>query len=63
MAQEVKNSPANAGDARDDSSIPGLGGSPGERNGNHSNVLAWKVPWTDEPGGLQSMGLQRVKHN
>ena len=28
----------------------------------HSNVLAWKIPWTDEPGGLQSMGLQRVGH-
>ena len=26
----------------------------------HSSVLAWKIPWTEEPGGLQSMGLQRV---
>ena len=29
----------------------------------HSNVLAWKVPWTEEPGGLQFLGLQRVRHN
>ena len=28
----------------------------------HSSVLAWKIPWTKEPGGLQSMGLQRVRH-
>ena len=29
----------------------------------HSSILAWEVPWTEEPGGLQSMGLQRVRHN
>ena len=29
----------------------------------HSNIPAWKIPWTEEPGGLQSMGLQRVRHN
>ena len=29
----------------------------------HSSILAWKIPWTEEPGGLQSMGLQRVGHN
>ena len=29
----------------------------------HSNILAWKIPWTEEPGGLQSMGLQRVGHD
>ena len=29
----------------------------------HSNILAWKTPWTEEPGGLQSMGFQRVGHN
>ena len=28
-----------------------------------SNILAWKIPWTEEPGGLQSMGLQRAGHN
>ena len=29
----------------------------------HSSTLAWKIPWTEEPGRLQSMGLQRVGHN
>ena len=29
----------------------------------HSSTLAWKIPWTEEPGGLQSMGSQRVGHN
>ena len=28
-----------------------------------SSILAWEIPWTEEPGGLQSMGLQRVQHN
>ena len=29
----------------------------------HSSILVWIIPWTEEPGGLQSMGLQRVRHN
>ena len=29
----------------------------------HSNILAWRIPWIEEPGGLQSMGCQRVEHN
>ena len=29
----------------------------------HSNILAWEIPWTEEPGRLQSMGSQRVRHN
>ena len=29
----------------------------------HSSTLAWKIPWTEEPGGLQSMGSQRVRHD
>ena len=56
----VKNPPANAGDA---GLIPGSGRSPGGGNGNHSSILAWEIPWTEEPGGLQSMGSQRVRHN
>ena len=31
--------------------------------GTHSNLLAWRIPWTEEPGGLQSMGSQRVGHD
>ena len=34
-----------------------------EKMAPHSSVLAWKMPWTEEPGGLQSMGLQRVRHD
>ena len=43
----------------------GSGRSSGERNGNptHSSILAWRIPWTEEPGGLQSMGSQRVGHD
>ena len=45
----VKNPPANAGDA---SSIPGLERFPGGGNGNPTSVLAFEIPWTEEPGGL-----------
>ena len=34
-----------------------------EERATHSSIFAWKIPWTEEPGGLQSMGSQRVKHN
>ena len=34
-----------------------------EEMATHSSILAWRIPWTEEPGGLQSMGLQRVGHN
>ena len=34
-----------------------------EGNGTHSSTLAWKIPWTEEPGRLQSMGLLRVRHD
>ena len=34
-----------------------------KRMGSHSSILAWRIPWTGEPGGLQSMGLQRVGHD
>ena len=56
----AKNPPANAADVRDTGSSPGMGRSPEEKNGNPSSVLAWKIPRTEEPGGLQFMGLQRV---
>ena len=47
----VKNPPANA---EDEGLIPGSG---------RSSVLAWRIPWTEGPSGLQSMGLQRVGHD
>ena len=34
-----------------------------EGTATHSSILAWRIPWTEEPGGLQSMGLQRVVHD
>ena len=52
---EVKASACNVGDP---GSITGLGRSPG--NGNHSSILAWRVPWTKDPGRLQPAGSQRV---
>ena len=34
-----------------------------EEMATHSSILAWEIPWTEAPGGLQSMGLQRVRHD
>ena len=56
----VKNLPVNARDTGDAGLIPGSGRSPGGGNGNHSSILAWRIPWMEEPDWLQSMGLQRV---
>ena len=58
----VKNLPANAGDAGYLGLIPGLGRSPKKDVATHSRILARQTPWTEEPGGLQSMGLQWVRH-
>ena len=60
VALMVKNLATNAGDRRDTGSIPGSGGSPGEGHGNHSSILAWRIPWTEEPGGLQSMDCKEL---
>ena len=56
----VKNPPAHAGNV---GFIPESGRSPGEGNGNPLYFFAWEIPWTEEPGGLQSMRSQRVGHN
>ena len=61
MALVVKNPFANEEDIRGAGSIPGSGRSPG--GGMATSVLAWRTPWTEEPGGLQSMGSQRVGHD
>ena len=64
VALVVKSHPAHAGDARDVSLIPGLERDPWrEGMATHSSVLAWRIPQTEKPGGLQSMGLQRVEHD
>ena len=52
-----------AGNAGDSGSVPGLGRSPGGTNGNPLQILAWKIPWTEKPGRLQPMGLQRLRHS
>ena len=60
MAQLVKNPPAVR-----ESWVRFLGqGDPLEKEmATYSSILAWRTPWTQEPGGLQSTGLQRVGHN
>ena len=63
MAVVVKNFPANAGDARDAGSIPESRRSPGGGHGNSLQYSYLEIPWTEEPGGLQSIGFQRVKNN
>ena len=60
VAQSVKNPPA-----VQETWTRSLGGEdPLEKEmASHSSILAWKIPWTEEPGRLQSMGSQRVRHN
>ena len=60
MAQSVKNLPA-----IQETQVQSLcWADPLEEGmGTHLSILAWEIPWTEEPGGLQSMGLHRVEHN
>ena len=62
-ASVVKNLPANAGDTGDVDLIPGSGYPLKEEMATHSSILASKIPWTEESGGLLSMESQRVKHD
>ena len=60
----IKNPPANAGDTREAGLIPGSGRSRQEKEmATPSSLLIWTIPWTEESGGLQSMGSQRIRHN
>ena len=56
----VENLPADAGETGDAGSIPGLGRFPGVGNGNSLPILAWRIPWTEEPGGLQTTGCKEL---
>ena len=60
MAQTVKNLPA-----MPETQVQSLGREDPleKRMATHSSILAWRIPWTEEPGGLQSMGSQRVRHD
>ena len=61
----VKNPPTNAGDSRDMRWIGSLGREdPLEKEmDTHSSILAWEIPWTEKPAGLQSMGSERVGYD
>ena len=63
MALVVKNTLVNAGDVRDMGSIPRLGRSIGEENGNLLQYSCLENPWTEGPGRLQSMGSPRIRHD
>ena len=56
----VKNLPANAEDA---GSIPGSEDPLEKEMATHSNILAWEIPWTEDPGGLHSVGSQRIRYD
>ena len=63
MVQQVKNLPAMQ--KKQKMRVQSLGWEDAleEEMVTHSSILAWKIPWTEEPDGLQSMGLQRVRHD
>ena len=60
MAQIVKNLPT-----MQETGVQSLGQEdpPEEEMATHSSILAWKIPWTEEPGGLESTGSQRDRHD
>ena len=59
----TKNLPAKAGDTSDVGSVSGWEDPLELEIATHSSILAWKIPWTEEPGRLQSMGSQRIGHD
>ena len=59
----VKKLPANAGGIGHAGPIPGSGRTPGGGHSNPLRVLAWRIPWTEKPGGLRSIGSQKVGHD
>ena len=64
VALEVKDPPVKAGGTVGNTgSIPGRGSSLEEGTATHSSILAWRISWTEEPGGLQSMGSKRIGHD
>ena len=63
MSMFQRHGKASAYNVGDQGLFPGLGRSLEKETVTHSSILAWKIPWTEEPGRLQSMELQRVRHD
>ena len=63
MVLVVKNPSANAGDIRNTGSVLGQKDPLEEGMATHYSILAWRIPWTEEPGRLQSTELQRLRHD
>ena len=63
VALMVKNLLASAEDIRDAGLIPGSEDPLEKSTAIHSSILAWRIPWTEKPGGLRSIGLPRVQHH
>ena len=63
MALVGKSLPTKAEDLRDRGLIPGQEDLLEEGTATHSSILAWRIPWVAEPGGLPSIGSQRVRHD
>ena len=59
----VKNPPASEGDIRNLGSFPGQEDPLEKSMATHCSILAWRIPWTEEPGRLLSIGMQRVGHH
>ena len=63
MAQLIKNMLDNAGDAREEGLPLGQEDPLQKEMATHYSILAWKIPWTEDPGGLQFLGPQKVGHD
>ena len=63
VALAVKNLLAYTGDEREAGPIPGSGRSPGEGHGKPFSILAWRIPWTEEPGRLWSHRVAKNSHD
>ena len=63
VALPVKNLSANAGEVRDAGQSLGGEDPLEEAMATHSSILAWEIPWTEKPGGVQSIGSHRVGHD
>ena len=63
VALVIKSPPANTEEVRSVGSIPGPEDPLEKGMLTHSSIFAWEIPWTEEPGGLQSIGSQRVRHD